>query len=200
MDYSRLKDSETYFNLARSFAGESQARNRYQFLEYAARKEKKCALADIIKTLGENEFNHARMFYTYIQKASPNATIDSIEVHGTYPFKEKWNFVENFNLAMEDERAEASEIYPAFAETAKKEGFEEIANLFLMVASVEDCHAKMLAEIHDQLKNDTMYRKPTVQKWKCKECGYEYETKEAYDTCPLCQNPIGDIMLKLSDN
>lgn len=194
-----LKDSKTYYNLAKAFAGESMARSRYQFMEYGARQQGLCALADVIKTIEVNEFNHARMFYTYLQDASTK-TIDNIDIEGSYPFKQKWDFIENFAFAVEDESSEANEIYPEFANIAEEEGFTEIAALFRMVASVETCHMNLLNDIREQLESKTLYSKEKKEKWKCKVCGYEYESKEALEQCPLCESPIGEVMLILNDN
>ncbi len=121
----KLIDSKTLLNLAKSYAGETMAYTRYKFIEYGARNEGYNALAEVIDKVVYNEFNHARMLYTYIQQAS-NKTIDNIDVCSGYPFKEKWNLIENLKLAAEDEESEVK-IYKAFEQTAREEGFDEIA-------------------------------------------------------------------------
>ncbi len=200
MKYSNLKSSQTFKNLARAFAGESQARIRYQFLEYAATQQKLIALSKVIKDIERNEFNHARMFYTFIQKASPDKPIDSIEICAGYPFKDKWNFVENFTFNIENELEESDSVYPEYAKIAESEGYPEIAKLFLDVASVEKCHHLLLKDIHDQLVNNTMYKKTSPVKWKCSQCGHEHYGLEAPLVCPLCNSPVGNYMLILKDN
>ena len=124
----QLIESKTYLNLARSYAGECQAQVRYKFIEYGARKEGYTCLAEMIDKIVYNEFNHARMFYTYLQKATTK-TIENIDVCAGYPFKERWDLMENLKLAAEDEREEFEKIYPAFKQTALDEGFEDIAKL-----------------------------------------------------------------------
>ena len=194
-----LIESKTLNNLAKAYAGECQARTRYEFIEYGARRQGYTCLADMIDKVAYNEFNHARMFYTYIQKAS-DKVIDNIEICTGYPFKEKWDIKENLRIASEDEHLEAYEIYPAFAKTAKQEGFKEIEKLFLMVADVEKCHSMLFQQLHEQMKDGTMYKKKTAVKWKCAGCGYEATSKKAWDECPLCKAKQGFVMLHIQDD
>ena len=194
----QLIESKTYLNLARSYAGECQAQVRYKFIEYGARKEGYACLAEMIDKIVYNEFNHARMFYTYLQKATTK-TIENIDVCAGYPFKERWDLMENLKLAAEDEREEFEKIYPAFKQTALDEGFEDIAKLYDMIIQVESCHFKTFTDLYNQMKNGTLYKKPTVVKWKCSGCGYEATSKEAWEVCPLCYAKQGFVMLKLND-
>ncbi len=194
----KLIESKTLTNLAKAYAGECQAYLRYKFIEYGARNQGYNALAEVVDTIIYNEFNHARMFYTFIQQASKQQ-IDNIDVCAGYPFKEKWDLIDNLRLAAEDEDAEIK-IYKDFEKTAREEGFEEIADLFKMTAQVENCHKLQFEDLHNQLKNDTLYKKQHKVKWKCSGCGYEEEGKEAWDMCPLCKAKQGFVMLKLNDN
>ena len=127
----KLKDSQTYLNLARAYAAECSARTRYEFVEYGLRYNGFEALAQIVDTIAYQEFNHARMLYTQIQNAS-NSQIENIDINAGLPFKEKWNMEENLLLLAEDEKAEA-EAYVEFAKTAEEEGFKDIAELFRMI-------------------------------------------------------------------
>ncbi len=193
----KLIESKTYYNLAKAYAGECQARVRYEFIEYGARNEGYKALAEAIDKIVYNEFNHARMFYTKIQDAS-DKEIKNIEICGGYPFKEKWNLLDNLRLAAEDEKAEV-ELYPEFAKTAKEEGFTEIAALFNNIAGIENCHKMLFEQLYNQLKNGTMYRRRTNIKWKCSACGYEITSKEAPAVCPVCGEKQGAFMLNLEE-
>jgi len=193
----KLLESKTIHNLARSFAGETQASTRYKFIEYGARNEGFNYLAEVIDKIAFNEFNHGRMFYTYIQEASPKL-IENIDITAGYPFREKWDLVENLKLAAEDEEHDR-QLYKEFEKTAREEGFEEIANLFKMTASVEECHKKLFLDLYEQFSTDTAYKKNKKIKWKCSTCGYEAELTEAWDKCPLCQAEQGFVMLELSD-
>ncbi len=193
----KLIDSKTFSNLAKAYAGETQAYTRYKFIEYGARNEGYTALSEVIDKVVYNEFNHARMLYTYIQSASKK-TIENIEICTGYPFKEKWDLVENLKLAAEDEESEIK-IYKSFEKTAREEGFEEIANLFKMLADVENCHRMLFEDLHIQMSSGTLYKKEKPVKWKCAGCGYEQTSKEAWDICPLCKAKQGVTMLKLND-
>lgn len=188
-----LIESQTYLNLARSYAGECQARVRYEFMEYGARNEGYKQLAELIDKVVYNEFNHARMFYMKLQDAS-DKPIENIDIYAGYPFKQKWDIEKNLKIAAEDELKEI-EIYKEFAAVAKKEGFPDIERLFLNVAQVEECHAMRFKALHEQFKNKTMYKKTKAVKWKCADCGYEATSKSAWETCPLCQAKQGSVML-----
>lgn len=193
----KLIDSKTYTNLARAYAGETQAYTRYKFIEYGARNEGYNALAEVIDKVAYNEFNHARVLYTFIQQAK-DGPIDNIEVCAGYPFKEKWNLIENLKLASEDEESEVN-TYREFEKTARAEGFIEIADAFSMLSGVEHCHKLMFKDLHEQLKSSAIYKKEKPVKWKCAGCGYESVESKAWDTCPLCKAKQGFVMLKLND-
>ncbi|MEG1646888.1 MAG: ferritin family protein, partial [Clostridia bacterium] len=154
----------------------------------------------MIKEVATNEFHHARMLFSFIDSADTKHTIDNITVSAGYPFKQKIGTLEeNLRLAVEDEQNEAHKIYPEFAQVAKKEGFNDIANLFLNLVQVETCHSKLFQILYDQMKNGTMYKLPNLVKWKCKDCGYEETLKEAWQKCPICMAPQGHVMLHIND-
>lgn len=192
-----LIESETYQNLAKAYAGESQARIRYEFIEYGARKEGYACLAEVIDKIVYNEFNHARMFYTKIQDAS-DKTIKNIDISAGYPFKQKWNLLENLKLAAEDEEKETL-LYPEFAKKAKEEGFKDIALLFSNIAEIENCHKMLFLDLYNQLKKGSLYKKTKPVKWKCSGCGYEQTSKSAPEICPVCQAKQGFFHLILQD-
>lgn len=194
----KLIESKTYHNLAKAYAGECMARTRYEFIEYGARKEGYKNIAELIDAVVYQEFNHARMLYTFIETAD-DGIINNIDISSGYPFKEKWNLLENLRLAAEDEGIEAERIYPEYASIAEKEGFKDIAGLFRNLIQVENCHKLLFTQLYEQMKNGTLYKKPAVVKWKCNDCGYEAEGKTAFTTCPLCQAKQGSILLKIED-
>ena len=197
--FMELIKSKTYENLAKAYSGECQAYVRYRFIEYGARYNGYACLAEMIDTIANNEFHHARMFYTFIQKASQKP-IENIDICSGYPFKEKWDLVENLKLAAEDEQAEEQEVYPKYAKIAKEEGFTEIAKLFDDIIQVESCHRKVFTDLYNQMKTKTLYKKTKKVMWKCADCGYESEGFEPWDKCPLCQAERGKVMIKLSNN
>lgn len=194
----KLIESKTYYNLAKAYAGECQARTRYEFIEYGARMQGYKQLAEVIDKIVYNEFNHARMFYTKIQDAS-DKEIKNIEICSGYPFKEKWDLETNLKIAVEDENAEVK-LYPEFAKVAEEEGFLEIAKLFRDTAQVENCHKMLFNDLYNQVKKGTLYKKSKAVKWKCADCGYEETAKEAWQICPLCKAKQGSVKLILADN
>lgn len=191
----KLYGSKTYFNLAKAYAGECQARTRYEFIEYGAKKEGYTALAEIIDKIVYNEFNHARMFYTKLHDAS-DKEIKNIEISAGYPFKEKWDLTENLLLAADDEQAEI-DLYPEFALTAEKEGFPEIAELFNNIASVEQNHKQTFLTLHDKMKNGTLYKNNEKTEWKCGGCGYVHTGTSAPKTCPVCGAKQGVFLINV---
>lgn len=194
----KLKDSKTYVNLAKSYAGECQARTRYEFIVYGARMNGYKYLAELVEKVVYNEFNHARMFYTFIQQ-SEEKQVENIDIASGYPFKEKWDLQANLRIAAEDEMDEATRIYPEYAKTAREEGFTEIAKLYEDIIQVETCHQKLFSQLYEQLKSGTMYKKKEKVKWKCADCGYEATAKEAWQECPLCKAKQGSVMIQIED-
>ena len=194
-----LIDSKTYVNLAKSYAGECQAQVRYKFIEYGARNEGYTALSNLIDDIVYQEFNHARMFYTHLQKASTKP-ITNVDIASGYPFKEKWNLLDNLKFAAEDEANEAETIYPEYEKTAREEGFTEIADLYKNIIQIENCHKMFFTEIYNQMKSGTLYSKPQKVKWKCGGCGYEEVNKKACEVCTVCLAKQGAVLLKIQDN
>lgn len=194
----KLKDSKTYLNLAKSYAGECQARTRYEFIVYGARMNGYKYLAELVEKVVYNEFNHARMFYTFIQQ-SEEKQVENIDIASGYPFKEKWDLQANLRIAAEDEMDEATRIYPEYAKTAREEGFTEIAKLYEDIIQVETCHQKLFSQLYEQMKSGTMYKKKEKVKWKCADCGYEATAKEAWQECPLCKAKQGSVMIQIED-
>lgn len=194
-----LKDSKTYQNLAKSYAGECQAYVRYKFIEYGARMQGYKTMAELIDEVAFNEFNHARMFYTALQDGN-KMQIDNIDISSGYPFKEKWDLTDNLRLAAEDEEIEQTKVYPEYMKVAKAEGFKDIAKLYEQIISVEQSHKRLFTELYNQMKNGTLYKKQNKVKWKCADCGYESEGKAAWKECPLCKAKQGSVLIKLDAN
>lgn len=193
----KLKDSQTFLNLARAYAGECQARTRYEFVEYGFRYNGYEAIATIIDKIAYQEFNHARMLYTFIQDAELKQ-VDNIEVCAGFPFKEKWELANNLKLLADDEKTEAS-IYEGFITTAQDEGFPDVAALFKNIMDVEKRHAEVFEELHKQFSKGTMYKKKVETIWYCPNCGYVGVGKEAWDKCPLCEAEQGVCNIVLPD-
>lgn len=185
----KLKDSQTYLNLARAYAAECSARSRYEFCEYGFRYNGYEAIATLIDRIAYQEFNHARMLYMNIQDGEMKQ-VNNIDVCASLPFKEKWDLLTNLKLLSEDELDEAK-AYEEFAKVAHKEGFKEIAHLFEMIREVEIRHAKVFEELYKQMKDKKLYKKAKEVAWVCPACGYVSFDKEAWEECPLCQAKQG---------
>ena len=191
----QFRDTKTFKNLARSFAGESQAGMRYQLIAKLATAEDYAVLADIVRSIAKNETFHAKTFYdTLIQKAGNH---ENIAPGGGYPFR-FGTLAENLGFAAQDERAEFEEVYPAFAREAKEEGFADVAALFERVASVEKCHEVMFRFLAESLKSGALYKRDKPTLWICSECGYRAVTKEAWQVCPLCKAKQGFAEIPLT--
>lgn len=186
--------TETYKNLARSFAGECQAGMRYQMLAKLAMQEKLKTLADTIRTIAKNETVHATQFFNHmIQKSG---SCENVEFDAGYPFH-AGTLVEGLNFAAKDEKNETEEIYPTFAKIAEKEGFEDVAALYKMIAEVESHHQKVFRYLHDAVKNGTLYKSESPTLWICSECGYMHVGESAWKACPLCKAEQGYVDLHL---
>ena len=190
----QFHQTKTFTNLARSFAGESQAGMRYQLIAKLATAEEYPVLADIVRTIAKNETYHAKSFFDMlIQKAG---SCDNIPLDAGYPFR-FGTLTENFAFAAEDERAEFEEVYPSFAKQAREEGFEDAAALFERVASVEREHEIIFRFLHKSLKDGTLYKRDKPTLWICSECGYRATTREAWKVCPLCKAKQGFVEIHL---
>ena len=190
----QFENTETFKNLARSFAGECQAGMRYQMIAKLAMKEKMKTLADAIRTIAKNETLHATQFFNKIIEKTGNR--DNISFDAGYPFR-AGTLAEGLKFASQDELAESENIYPEFSVIAKKEGFEDIAALFKLVAEVENQHKIIFQYLHDAVRNGTLYKNESPILWVCSECGYMHVATEAWKVCPLCKAEQGYVDLHL---
>ena len=190
----QFEKTKTYQNLASSFAGECQAGMRYQMIAKLAMQEKYKTLSDAIKTIAKNETLHATQFFNMmIEKAGSkeNVTLDA-----GYPFH-AGTLVEGLKFAENDEKDESKDIYPKFAKIAREEGFEDIANLYEMVAKVEESHRSIFHYLANAVKEGTLYKNDTPVLWVCSECGHMHVSKQAWKVCPLCKAGQGYVELHL---
>lgn len=190
----QFENTETFKNLARSFAGECQAGMRYQMIAKLAMQEKMKTLADAIRTIAKNETLHATQFFNKIIKKTDSR--DNIDFDAGYPFH-AGTLAEGLKFAATDEMNESEDIYPTFAATAKKEGFEDIAALYRMVADVERQHKIVFQYLCESVKNGTLYKSEKPILWICSECGYMHVAEEAWKICPLCKAEQGYVDLHL---
>ena len=190
----QFEKTQTFQNLARSFAGECQAGMRYQLIAQAAMQEGYKTLADEIKTIAKNETVHARRFFESLQEKGGGK--DNISLDAGYPFH-AGSLVEGLKFAAMDEKSESTEIYPNFAETAEKEGFKDVAALFRMIGEVEKQHNVIFNYLYQAVKNGTLYKADSPILWICSECGHSHVSTEAWKVCPLCKAKQGYVELHL---
>ena len=186
--------TETCLNLARSFAGESQAGMRYQLVAKAAMKENLKTLSDAIKTIAKNETYHAKRFFEMLQEKGGGK--DNIDLNSGYPYH-GGTLLDGLRFAAMDERAEFEEIYPSFAETAEKEGFKASAARWRMGPEVQQRHNVICSNLYGAVKDGTLYKNDSPVVWVCSECGYMHVGTEAWKVCPLCKADQGHVELHL---
>ena len=175
-----LEKSETLQCLINAFAGESQARNKYTIYSKVAKKEGYSLISEVFLETAENEREHAKLFYKEIPNGfySPNAV---------YPFFTGTTY-ENLISSSSAERDEWENIYKFGSQTAKKEGFDDISRLFNNIAEIEKRHSHRFLVLSEELKNETLYKKPEITQWICTVCGHTHIGKEAPCKCPVCSH------------
>ncbi len=184
-----LKGTQTEQNLLKSFAGESQARNRYEFFASVARKEGYEQIANIFVETSLQEKEHAKRFFKFLEGGA-------VEITAKYPAGIIGTTKENLKTAAEGENEEWTELYPHFAEVAKEEGFPEIATAYKMIAKVEAEHERRYLKLLQSLSEDTVFIKDGKVWWKCLNCGYVYESEKALENCPACLHPKAFMQIR----
>jgi len=166
----------------KSFAGESQARNRYTYFASVAKKEGYEQISAIFLETAENEKEHAKVFFKYLGGGE-------VQITAGYPAGKIRTTAENLLAAADGEKAEWGKIYPDFEKVAKEEGFKEIASSFKEIAEVEEKHEKRYRKLLNNIKENKVFKKDKIVKWKCRNCGYVHEGKEAPMLCSACKHP-----------
>lgn len=166
-----LKGSKTEKNLMAAFAGESQARNKYTYFASKAKKEGYEQIAAIFLETAENEKEHAKLWFKYLEGGEIKPT------------------VENLKAAASGENYEWTEMYAEFAKVAREEGFCEIALRFEGVAKIEKEHEERYLKLLDNVKDGKVFIAPDVTVWKCRNCGHIHVGKFAPELCPVCAHP-----------
>ena len=177
-----LKGSKTEQNLLKSFAGESQARNRYTYFASAARKEGFEHIANLFLETAENEKEHAKLFFKFLEGGD-------LEITASYPAGKIGTTKENLEAAAAGENMEWTTIYSDFAKTAKDEGYPEVAQTFEQIAKVEKFHESRYRKLINNVANGEVFKKKQPVKWHCINCGYVHEGPEPPQKCPACQHP-----------
>lgn len=183
-----LKGTRTAENLLKSFAGESQARNRYTFYASVADKEGYKQIKNLFIETADNEKEHGKRFYKFLLAGFEGELPTSIEIQAEYPVAQGTT-LDNLKAAAAGENEEWSALYPQFADIADEEGFPEIANAFRMIASAEEKHEIRFNKLSKNIENGTVFKKGDNVSWKCGNCGYIHEGDSAPDICPACIHP-----------
>ncbi len=177
-----LKGSQTEKNLLASFAGESQARNRYTFFASVARKEGYEQISAIFAETADNEKEHAEIFFKYLEGGE-------LEITAAYPAGVIGDTLANLRDAAAGEKMEWGTLYPAFATTAREEGFADIAESFTEIGEVEEYHERRYNTLADRVARSEVFKRDEPIEWKCRNCGYVHEGTEAPELCPACVHP-----------
>ena len=177
-----IKGSQTEKNLLASFAGESQARNRYTFFASAAKKECFEQISRIFLETAENEKEHAKVFFKYLEGGA-------VEITAAYPAGVSGDTKANLEAAADGEKEEWSVLYAQFAKTAHEEGYPEVAKSFEEIAEVEQFHEERYRKLLANVVKNEVFKKPAPVKWHCINCGYIHEGAEAPEECPACRHP-----------
>jgi len=177
-----LAGTKTEQNLLKAFAGESQARMRYDYFAKAAKKEGLVQMSNFFSETARNEKEHAKRFFKFLEGRP-------VEITATYPAGKIGTTLENLKASAEGEHEEWSELYPEFARVAAEEGFHEVAGAFKSIAKAEEAHEKRYRKLYDNLEQGKVFKRGDILVWKCDNCGYLHEGKEAPELCPACQHP-----------
>ena len=179
---STVKGTETEKNLLKSFAGESQARTRYTYFASIAKKEGYVQVADIFEETANQEKEHAKRFFKFLEGGD-------LEITAMYPAGKMGSTAENLLAAATGEEEEHTELYPAFAAVAIKEGFLEIAVAWNAISVAEKQHEKRYRDLLANIENGQVFKREKTVTWCCRNCGYLHIGDEAPEQCPACIHP-----------
>ena len=173
-----LKNSKTYENLQKAFAGESQARNKYTYFASRAREEGYEQIAALFEETAQNEMEHAKLWFKEMMGG------DLLDTSL------------NLKMAADGENYEWTDMYAEFAKIAKEEGFDHIAYLFEEVGKIEKEHEERYLKLLENVKDGKVFEAGEVKIWKCRNCGHIVIGKEAPEICPVCSHPKAYFEIK----
>ena len=172
-----LKGSKTEQNLMTAFAGESQARVKYQYYASQAKKDGYEQIAEFFEETSGNEKEHAKIWFKLLHNGMPNTIV-------------------NLNDAANGEHFEWTDMYKEFEETARKEGFDKIADLFKGIGAIEKEHEERYRKLLENIDNEEVFRKSDKKTWICRNCGHTHDGLEALEVCPICNHPKSYFEIK----
>lgn len=182
-----LKDSETRLNLMRAFAGESQARNRYNMAASVARKEGQYFISKIFDFTANQEQAHATVFYGFLKEINDT----NFDFTASYPINCYDTTAKHIQAAVHNEYEEYNSAYKNFADIASKEGFNAIANAFTMIAEIEKIHAERFETIDRMIADGSLTKGNDQTIWVCSNCGHIHTGSAAPMMCPVCSHAQG---------
>lgn len=177
-----VKGTKTEQNLLKSFAGESQARNRYTFFASVARKEGYVQIADIFAETADQEKEHAKRFFKFLEGGD-------VEITACFPAGKIGTTAENLLAAANGEHEEHTDLYPGFAAVAEQEGFLEIAAAWSAISVAEKQHEKRYRDLLANIEANRVFQRDADVVWRCRNCGYLHKAPGALELCPACIHP-----------
>lgn len=180
----KFRESQTAKNLLISYAFESQATTRYTFFANRAKEEGYIQIANIFKETADQECEHALRFFKFFNGGELEVTANFL----TGVIK---STLENLLSSSDLERYVHTELYPGFAKVARKEDFEKAAGFWDAISIAEAQHEKTFLALAENIKSNTIFKRQTKRVWRCMNCGYMHEDKNAPDKCPACVQPSG---------
>ena len=177
-----IKGTQTEKNLLISFAGESQARNRYTYYAGVAKKEGLVQISTIFEETAAQEKEHAKRFFKFLEGGD-------VEITESFPAGKLGSTLENLKDAAQGEEHEWTDMYPGFAKVAREEGFEAIALAYEAIAIAEKQHGKRYQDLADNLEAGRVFKRNGSVTWRCRNCGYLHEGNDAPELCPACLHP-----------
>lgn len=179
-----IKGTLTEQNLLKAFAGECQAKNRYEFFAEKAKTEGYEQIAAIFEKTALQEQSHAKQFFKFMEGGA-------VEIKTSYATGIADQTIDNLKASINEENNEWSGLYPMFSTIAKEEGFPAIAAIFKMIAKVEAEHEKRFKKLLSGIEDGTTFHREKPVRWECRKCGYVHEGVEPPQVCPACQHPKG---------
>lgn len=179
-----LKGTRTEKCLANAYVAESTAYTRYVFFAKSAKKESYFEFSNIFQETADNELHHAKVFLKYLTEGAVMTDPISIDPGILKPT------VECLKIAALEEEMEGVQEYTKAAQIAEEEGFQDIADHFKAIASIENYHKERFDLMRKQIETDTVWKSDKPIKWQCLVCGYIFEGTQPPEVCPACDHPF----------
>jgi rubrerythrin len=179
---TKIKGTKTEKNILKAFAGESQARNRYSYFAKVAKTEGYAQISAIFEETANQEKEHAKRLFKLLEGGE-------LEITASFPAGVIGTTAENLKGAAGGENYEHTTMYPEFAAVARAEGLADIAHIFESIAVAEKQHEKRYLGLAANIEAGKVFKKDGDVAWRCLNCGYVHEGKEALGSCPACAHP-----------